>query len=488
MLKNIRALFFMVAAMFASPAFAQEADLGEAGFDLASLVTAGGMTADQAAERAVRSAPSLERSRASVLVAEASADRALAGLFPRVEVSARYTRLSDVEQGGLGAGLDQSTIDLIESQIGMVSDPAARNLFTAFLQAQLAVSGFEFPLIVDQYSFRASLTYPVSDVFLSVLPARSASLSLAESARIRSQVEEATVALRARESFYQLVRARGALAVAESALVQVTANRDRTRALVEAGVLAPVDLMRVEAQVASSRVGVARARGGVSLAEQAVRVLLHDESEEPIAIGEDVSAPIAPIETPRRRLIQTALSRRLEIRALELSADASDDLATSRGNARWPRIGVQANLDVANPNPRVFPQTEEFGTTWDVSAFLSWSPNDLATAEMDESESAARASEIRADLESFRDAVRLEVAQAYDAFESARAQLEAANVGIEAAEEAYRVRQRQLEAGAVATSDVIDAEAELTRARLEYLESAIGARIAKARLDRAVGP
>jgi outer membrane protein TolC len=479
----------MLVAVSAGVASAQPtAPLDEGGFDLSSLVTRGGMTSDGAAERAVRSAPSIERARASVLVAEASADRALAAVFPRLELSARYTRLSDVEQGGLGTGVDQASIDQIRAEIDTVTDPAARRLFTGFLDAQVALSSYEFPLILDQYVFRASVTYPLSDVFLTVLPARSASSSLAEAARIRTRIEEASVALRARESFYQLVRARGALAVAESALVQVTAHRDRTRALVDAGVLAPVDLMRVDAQLASARVGVARARGAAGLAEQAVKVLLHDESERPIAIGEDVSTAMEPFDTPRRRLIDTALDRRLELRALELSASASDDLSTSRGNARWPRLSVQANIDVANPNTRIFPQEEEFGTTWDLSALLSWSPNDLATAEMDASEDDARAAEIRADIESFRDAVRLEVAQAYDALVSAQAALEAANVGVEAAQEAYRVRQRQLEAGAVATSDVIDAETDLTRARLEFLDAAVGARIARARLERAVGP
>ena len=48
------------------------------------------------------------------------------------------------------------------------------------------------------------------------------------------------------------------------------------------------------------------------------------------------------------------------------------------------------------------------------------------------------------------------------------------------------MRNEQLRAGTVMTSDLIDAEAELTRARLQLLDAAIDLRLAEARLARAV--
>ena len=49
------------------------------------------------------------------------------------------------------------------------------------------------------------------------------------------------------------------------------------------------------------------------------------------------------------------------------------------------------------------------------------------------------------------------------------------------------MRREQFRAGAAVAIDVIDAETELRRARLELINAAIDMRIARARLDRAVG-
>ena len=64
--------------------------------------------------------------------------------------------------------------------------------------------------------------------------------------------------------------------------------------------------------------------------------------------------------------------------------------------------------------------------------------------------------------------------------------MEAAQVGIRSAEESYRVRREQFRAGAAVATDVIDAEEDLRRARLDLVNAAIDVRIARARLDRAV--
>ncbi|KAF0166033.1 MAG: hypothetical protein FD160_4065, partial [Caulobacteraceae bacterium] len=64
--------------------------------------------------------------------------------------------------------------------------------------------------------------------------------------------------------------------------------------------------------------------------------------------------------------------------------------------------------------------------------------------------------------------------------------LEAAKVGITAAEESYRVRREQFRAGAAVATDVVYAEADLRRARLELVNAAIDIRIARARLNRAL--
>src|SRR5690606_34511549 len=84
----------------------------------------------------------------------------------------------------------------------------------------------------------------------------------------------------ARVAYFEYARALSADIVAHQSKVQMEAARDQVRALVDGGVLPPVDLMRVNAQLASVQVGVARAGLGVRVTEQMLRALLGLDSDE----------------------------------------------------------------------------------------------------------------------------------------------------------------------------------------------------------------
>ena len=102
-------------------------------------------TADEVAAAALETAPSLERAKAARFVAEAAADQQHVGLWPRLELSGTYTRLTRVPQ---------------EPQtIGGFTIPA-------------------FPQFLNRYTLRASAVYPVSDAWLRIWPAYKAARQL----------------------------------------------------------------------------------------------------------------------------------------------------------------------------------------------------------------------------------------------------------------------------------------------------------------------
>jgi len=463
-----------------------------AGFDLADLQSPGGLTADQAVSQAVASAPSVERAQAGVRLARAGAAQAWVGVFPRLDVSFRYTRLFNVETQSLSdLTLTEQQIQALEDAVEEVEDPASQQLHRVSLGAVigLATAG-SFPIFENQYVFNGQLAWPVSAVLLEVLPAYRAAEQNEEASRYTLAAERQTVALQAREAYFNYARAVGAQIVAEASLAQTEAQRDDIRVLVEAGSVPPVELERANALVASSEVGLAQARGGVRVAAVGLRVLLHDpelrELEVGTGIGEDLTAPPPVINESQTVLVDRALSRRSEVQALIAALAASDLQVQSAEGAKLPVLSLNANLDYANPNQLIIPQQDEFRATWSLSAVVSWSPNDFADADARAGTASAQLAQARADLRSLEDGVRLEVAQAYENYVTAQESYEAALLGIRAAEETYRVRREQLAAGTVVQTDLIQTEAELTSARLDLLNAAVDARIARAQLLRAV--
>ncbi|MEM9864833.1 MAG: TolC family protein, partial [Myxococcota bacterium] len=446
----------------------------------------GGLTADDAAARAILTAPSMARAETAVAIAEAGARRTWQALFPRLDLSFRYTRLSDVDLPPLGGGLITPEQEAVfRTGIDGVQDPAARGLWNGLVDGLANDQAFSFPVILNNYAFRASVTYPVSDLFFTILPAYRAQESGIEAQEAQLDVERAQVALRAREAFYEVIRARANASVAQKSLEQAEANRDRVAALVEGGALARVELLRLQAQVAQARVGISQADSGVQVAEHALRVLLHIERSEPVRIGEDLRAVPPPFEDDVNEVVERALEQRVEVQALERAVTAQERAIRAELGRRYPQLALQANLDYANPNNRIIPQREEFDATWDLSIVLSWSPNDFGSARQRVIEAQAQVTQLETDMDALRDGVRIEVEQAVAQYEAARAGLEAAEAGLVAAEETRRVRVAQLDAGAAVTADLVDAETDLTRARLSMVNTTIDLHLLRARLVRA---
>lgn len=446
-----------------------------------------GLTADEAAEAATRTAPQVERAQAALRQAQAGADRALYGFIPQLALSFRYTRLSEIQNATFSTGpsIDPATIPALT---GGVDDPDARFLWDTLLTAQAESANFTFPILLNQFALRASLSYPVSNALLQILPAYEGAQTNAEAAELQIAVQRRDIALQARESFYNYARARASLAVAESSLRQAESRHEQVQAFVQAGTSAAVDELRLRAQVAAARVAVARAQSGVQLSATALRTIMHTPGRAPIAVGEDLLAGLPALESQDdETLFRAAVSRRDDVRALERLIEATGHQVDAAEGSRYPSLALQANLDYQNPNNRVFPQTEEFRESWDVSAVLSWSPHDLLNGERQADEARAQQDQVRQDLRTLEDAIRLQVTEALTTYQSSVLALEAAQLGVEAAQESYRVQMERYAAGAATTSDVIDSSAEQVRAQLDLVNAAIDARVARARLDRAIG-
>jgi outer membrane protein len=460
-------------------------------FDLKQALRGEGesMSSERAARMAVAHSPAVKGARAALRKAQEGAARALLAVYPRLDLSARYTRLSDVERGGFGSPEQAQMLD--DSQVlvdahSQVS-PEGGLFDQVVLDYMRGMANMKFPLFLDQYALRAEVKYPLSDLFFSILPGYRAARGFAEAQARSIEAERQKVALSAREAFYNFARARAALVVAMAGLAQSEAHRRDVAVSVSAGVLARVELMRMDAQIAAARVAVERARGGVAIARTGLGVLLGRPVPEQIAIEEDLDAPLPELRDRPDDLLEQAAKQRPEMRALAELIDANNESISARRGGRLPHLSLAAGVDYANPNQRIFPQEDKFAATWDISAVLSWSPNDLLDANRGVAEANADLEKAQADMDGLRDALQIEVIQACEEYSSARAAMEAARAGIEAAEESFRIRREQFRAGSAVATEVIDAEAELRRARLELVNASIDVRIARARLDRAVG-
>jgi len=240
--------------------------------------------------------------------------------------------------------------------------------------------------------------------------------------------------------------------------------------------------------VAQTELLVERTRNLVGLVQEQLRVMMHDPAGSTYDLGEDVWTPVANIgPTNIDQLQAEALEKRLEIRALDDTVYSLRETKKVLKAGYLPRIDAFANLYHQNPNTRIFPQKEEWRTTWDLGVQLSWTINDSFTSDSQVKELEAKTAELEAQKNMLRDGVRLEVMQASNAMREAMVALDTTARQLAAAEESYRVRRELFRAGRATSVELTDAETDLMRSRLEALNARVDARIARANLEHALG-
>lgn len=452
-LRTILAAALLTAA---TPVLAQPAktpapdDMASFDKELDALFTPGGLTSDQAASKAASVSPSVARSAAEIEAAIAQTETAELARVPQVGAKAAYTRLSHID-----------TPDLM---------------------------GFTLPIFFNVYTVQGQIGVPLSDYLLRFPTIIDAAKLGVEAAKTGQKSAEVNAGQDARVAYYEWVRARLQVLIAQRQLAQVQTTLKQVRALAEVQRLSRADLMRVESNEAQADQAVIQLQHLAALREEQLRLLIGAKEGDSLAIGEDIRQDItAPQSSPVDALMDIAKKQRLEFKAIDIGIAAKEKQRDAEAARKYPVLSAFAAGEYTNPNQRIFPAKDTFTFTWSVGAQLTWTLNDALTARATDRRIRAEANELRADRENLERGTRIQVLAAQQAVEIATASLATTKKGLAAAEEGYRVRRELLNAERATAVELVDAETDLTRARIAALNARVDLRVAQAQLAHALG-
>lgn len=433
----------------ATPAVSADAAAVDAELD--ALFHQGGLTSAAAATRAAKASPDVRRRAADVAAANAAAAKVQLVNVPRIAGTLQYTRLSEIDAPELAPG-------------------------------------FSFPVLLNSYAATAELAVPLSDYALRIPSLVAGARAGLDAARASQQSSEVAVASSAKLAYYEWVRANLQKVVADRSVRQVEATVGQIRALVDVQRASRADLLRVEAQLASARQAAAQLAGLVALREEALRLSIGAAAGEALTIGEDVRQDVTlPSLASLDELMASAVKRRVELRTLEAGITAKERQRQAEKAGKLPRLAAFAQLNYANPNQRVVPSQERFDLTWAAGLQLTWNVNDFLNSRVGVDGFDAEVRGLQADRDRLVEGIRLEVMSAMTALTTARSALETTAQGLAAAEESYRVRKQLLAFERATAVEVVDSEAEVTRARIAALSARVDVRVALVQLARALG-
>ena len=410
------------------------------------------LTLDDAIARAVRASHRIGEGQARHEAATAAIDSRGAAKMPLVSVMAGYTRTNHIVPFGLPP-----------------QNPTA----------------IIYPDIPDNWRTRLDMQWPVY-TFGRFESLERAARSEATAAEKDVSTFTADVRFDAARAFWALVTATESVRVVEEALALVEAHLRDVRNMRAAGLLAPNDVLSVEAQRSRQQVQLIEARNMRDVAEADLRRVTGLEPGVAITIDAVLEGPQASL-APYDQLLADARAARPERQALQARVDAIGERRNAAAAGLKPVLAVGAGFDYAKPNPRIFPRTNEWHTSWDVGFNVAWPLWDGGRVKADVAEAAANRRAVEQRLAEFDSVLDFEVRQRQLDVESARQSIRAAADEVASAAEARRVVDERFRAGLVTNTEVLDAQQALLVAQFDRTRALATARLADARLDRALG-
>ena len=264
---------------------------------------------------------------------------------------------------------------------------------------------------------------------------------------------------------------------AEDEQVRVTAEK------VQAGRLAPVDLLREQAAQAEARQSVLAAVNAQAQALVALRAVLGLSQLSQITLSDDLdgltaAVPGLPASLPDA--LHEADARRPEISAAAAQVQAAQAQVRGAEGAYAPQV-----YGVAMGDASAGQSLSRAGYTLALTASLPLYDGGQRRADINGAK--ARVERAQADALKVQQQVEQETASAWLTLQTATAQVQAAGVGAAAAQQGYDLASLRYNAGKSTAAERLDALAALVRAQGAVAQAKADVAAARAQLQAALG-
>jgi outer membrane protein TolC len=343
-----------------------------------------------------------------------------------------------------------------------------------------------YPDVPDNYRSRIDLQWPIYTAGRVAASTRAATAEARASEQDRAGAR-ADLKLEITRAYWAVITARASANVLQGALDRIGAHLNDVRNQLAVGLVPPNDVLSVQAQQSHEQMLLIDAQNMVESTAADFRRLVGTAPDAPFDLADSLETPLAPLPAQVAALVDEGRARRSERQALRLRITAAGERTAAARAAERPTVSVAGGYDVARPNPRIFPRAAEWNPSWDAGVNVSWSLWDggRTRAEIAQAGANHRAAEER--LLEFDSVLDVDVRQRALDVASAAATIAAAADGVTSAAEARRVVTERFSAGVATNTDVLDAQVALLSAELDRTRALAAARLAAARLERAVG-
>ena len=337
----------------------------------------------------------------------------------------------------------------------------------------------------DYYNYSIGIEQPVYQGRALVTGVEMSKLDLESSKAGMAQTKN-DIILSVNEAYYNLLKTRKFEGVAKQSVEDRKAHLKDATAFYNAGLIPKNDMLQSEVELAGAEIAYIQAMNLSHMAQAELNTLLRRPVDTPIEL-EDI-LQFEPSEISWDDAVQQAKQYRPELRQSEIAVQQAEKNIILTKAPYLPAVSVSANYLKQGDNPLAddYPLLGSSEVTTAMAnlewRFWAWgqSKDKIAAAKHNVKKAEERHSELL-------DTIILQVRQAYLDIKESEYNIGVTEKAIEQAEEDFRINQSRYQAQLGTTTDVLDAQTRLSRAKISYYNALYNYRISLMKLAWATG-
>jgi outer membrane protein TolC len=299
------------------------------------------------------------------------------------------------------------------------------------------------------------------------------------------ELEKLDLALKVKEAYYDILIADRAIEVAEKEVNSLESSLKVARGFYKAGIGPINDVLKAEVELAHAQQNLVKAWNASNTARANFNTVLSRPLNAPITVTDTLT--YEPESGDFGSYVIKALEERPEIKLIEtniIQADLDIGLARSKN---YPEIALTYEYIKEGDAPDVSGSPFHDASRWEAMATATWTFWEWGKTYYAVRQKRGRKKELNQRKIFLEDEIRLEVNNAMLDMLVAEKNIPTTKKAVEQAEENLRVNEQRYRAQVTTITELLDAQALLTRARVNYYQALWDYNLAKARLQRAVG-
>jgi outer membrane protein len=411
------------------------------------------LSVEESVQIGLENSHSLHSSKEKVKNAQSRLSELKTNLLPSLKFSGIYTRLSPIEP-------------FILNVPGLGTFNLASN-------------------IVNNYSAKLTLQQPLFTGFKLLSSVDMADYN-AQAQKQDYTKDEQDLIYNIKNAYWILYKANRLKTVVDENVNQIKAHLDDVNNMFNQGLSTKNDVLKVQVQLGDVQIKQIDANNNVRLS------MINLDNVMGLSLLTQIE-PIAKINSTVESLntleiyLDKAYQYRPELLGMDFRIKAGESGVTLAKSGWWPQLFLVGDYLSARPNQRIFPTTDTFRETWDVSLSVSWDLWTWGVTGHQTDQAQTQVEQAKDSYKIIKDNITLEVTQTYLNILQAKEKMIVADNNVSQAEENYRVTDEKFKNGLTLNSELLDAEVALLTAKTNFVQSQVDYELAKAQLEKSSG-